>query len=264
MEILSFDIEGKFAHFRKFHGNNTALSYSIPPRTTIIGIIAAMMGEEKDTYYERYSDQNLKIGIRVLSNLKKTFHRLNLLMVKTKDDFTGRSGRVQTPFEVITGLNLKTDHLSYRIYVAAGDDRELFQKIRSHLEGGERKYNVTLGIASFTAVISKVRFHQNAFKREVHDEWVEIHSACNSDDVSEINFPDDPSFKFNHLEEELMPADFKGNNDREVQRMNRILFTTTCFPIQAKLNGMYYELSDESGAKENIQFLNYAGILPQS
>jgi len=35
MEILSFDIVGKFAHFKKYYANNTALSFSIPPRTTI-------------------------------------------------------------------------------------------------------------------------------------------------------------------------------------------------------------------------------------
>lgn len=30
MDILAFDISGKFAHFRKFFANNTALTYSIP------------------------------------------------------------------------------------------------------------------------------------------------------------------------------------------------------------------------------------------
>src|SRR5690554_5064204 len=121
MEILSFDIEGKFAHFRKFHGNNTAMSYSIPPRTTIIGMLAAIMGEKKDSYYQDYQDNNLKIGIRVLGELKKSFQRLNLLMIKGSNDFRGGKGRVQTPFEVITGSDLKKDMVKYRIYLSSGE-----------------------------------------------------------------------------------------------------------------------------------------------
>lgn len=264
MKILSFDIEGKFAHFRKFHGNNTALSYSIPPRTTIIGIIAAIMGEEKDSYYEKYNHQNLKVGIRVLNEIKKTFHRLNLLMIKTKDDFTGRSGRVQTPFEVVTGNNLRENNVAYRIYLAAGDDPELFETICSQLEENRRKFNLTLGTANFIANISNLRRYDTAIEKIASGEWIELHSACNSDQISEIQFPDNAAFKFNHIEEELMPADFVANGDREVFRMNRVLFATTNMSIHAKLNGPYFELQADSQPVENIQFLEYAGVLTQS
>ena len=262
MKIVSFDIEGKFAHFRKFHGNNTALSYSIPPRTTIIGLIAAIMGEEKNSYYNHYKHKNLKIGIRVLSDLKKTFHRLNLLMIKTKEDFTGRSGRVQTPIEVVTGNSLRDDNVVYRIYLGAGDVKETFGEISSALEQGERKFNLSLGSANFIAHITTVKIHEGVEKVAQAD-WLDMHSACNSDQVSEIKFPDDPAFKFNHIEEELMPADFVSNNDREVYRMNRVLFATTNFPLHVKLKGPYYTLVNDKRA-ENIQFLEYAGILTQS
>ena len=88
MEVLSFDIEGKFAHFRKYYANNTAFTFSLPPRTTIMGIIAGAMGLEKDSYYEDFGSDNLKIGINILSLIKKSFHRLNFLMIKGDSDFT--------------------------------------------------------------------------------------------------------------------------------------------------------------------------------
>lgn len=260
MEILSFDIEGKFAHFRKFHGNNTAMSYSIPPRTTIIGMLAAIMGEEKDTYYKKYRAENIQIGIRVLVEIKKSFHRLNFLKITSKDDFTGRSGRIQTPFEVVTGNDLKKHSVKYRIYLTSNNDHELYDSIKEKLFSNDRMFNISLGSAGFSAFISNVEIFQSE-PTQVRNDWVDIHSACNSEQISEIDFPENPEIKFNHIEEELLPADFiGGEKGREVYRMNRVLFSTRSFPMHVKLEGSYYPLKRENNEIENIQFLEYAGV----
>jgi len=262
MEILSFDIQGKFAHFRKFHGNNTAMSYSLPPRTTVIGIMAAILGEEKDTYYQRFRSEYLPVGIRVLDDIKKSFHRLNYLKITGQSDFTGQKGRIQTPFEVVTAHDVKTDLVSYRIYITAGDDAELYDSLKEKLLSGDRRFNISLGIAGFSAFISNVEIAE-AESIKVNGEWVDIHSACNSDQVLELDFPDDPEIKFNHIEEELLPADFiGGDKGREVYRMNRVLFATRPFPVHVKLEGIYYIIPG-NGETENIQFLEYAGLFSQ-
>lgn len=263
MEILSFDVEGKFAHFRKFHGNNTAMSYSIPPRVTLIGMLAALKGEPKDSYYEKFKSHNLKVGVRVLTGLKKSFHRLNFLSIKGKDDFRGQKGRIQTPFEVITGDDVKQDHVRYRVYLAGGEDAELYATLKEYLSTQKRHYNLTLGTANFSAFASNVQVRESEAV-EVNDEWTQLHSACNSDQVTEIDFPDDPHFRFNHIEEELMPADFiGGDKGREVYRMNRLLFTTQNFPLHVKLQGRYHRIITEGDSSENIQFMEYAGVFSQ-
>jgi len=262
MDILSFDIEGKFAHFRKFHGNNTAMSYSIPPRTTIIGMLAAIMGEEKDSYYQAYRNENLKVGIQVLSDLNKSFHRLNLLKITGINDFRGKQGRVQTPFEIVTGNDLKKDMVKYRIYLAPGEVDDLYQSISRKLQNNERQFNISLGIAGFSAYATNVQTHSVSGKY-AQGEWLDLHSAGNSEQIDEIDFPEDPQFKFNHIEEELLPADFiGGEKGREVYRMNRVLFATRDFPMQIRLNGSYYQLQSENKT-ENIQFLEYAGVFSQ-
>jgi CRISPR-associated protein Cas5h len=88
MEILQFDISGKFAHFRKYYANNTALSYSIPPRTTIMGVLAAILGKPRDSYYEEFSSKNIRIGISLKVPVKKNFHRLNFLSIKSLGDMS--------------------------------------------------------------------------------------------------------------------------------------------------------------------------------
>ena len=291
MEVLSFDIEGKFAHFRKFHGNNTAMSYSIPPRTTIAGMLAAIMGEEKDSYYKNYQTQNLQIGIRVLSDLKKSFHRLNFLRIKKETGFqldkTGKlfnksryfsgyysrnvigttetTGPMQTPFEVVTGNDLKKDSVKYRIYMASGENRDPFDQISKKLKNNNRQFNLSLGIAGFTAFVSNVQ-EFTASEKNCNKEWINLHSAGNSEQIEEINFPSNSEFKFNHIEEELLPADFiGGEKGREVYRMNRVLFATRNFPIHVKLSGKYFQLrrDDASEDPENFQFLTYAGLFTQ-
>ena len=260
MEILSFDIKGKFAHFRKFHGNNTAMSYSIPPRTTIIGLLAAMMGEEKDTYYEKYRSENIHIGIRVLNDIKKSFHRLNYLKITGKDDFTGRSGRIQTPFEIVSGMDVKKDSVKYRIFIASGENSELYRSLKERLQNDNRQFNISFGIAGFSAFINYVQIFESE-PISVQNEWVDIHSACNSEQVSEIDFPEQTEIKFNHIEEELLPADFiGGDKGRELYRMNRVLFSTRLFPVRVKLEGSYYPLKRANNEVENIQFLEYAGV----
>lgn len=263
MEVLSFDISGKFAHFRKFHANNTAMSYSIPPRTTLTGMMAAILGREKNSYYSEFSDENLKVGIRVLSDIRKSFHRLNYLMIKSKEDFTGRNGRVQTPFEVVTGNSLGADSVRYRVFVAAGENDEVYKELKKALTEDGQHFNLSLGPANFVGFLSEIKIYGKVQRRQIEDEFTEIHSACNSEQVSEIDFPkEEAALKFNFIEEELLPADFIADHNRELKHMNRVLFATRDFPLRVRLTGAVYELG-EGEELQRIQFLQYAGMVAQ-
>lgn len=263
LEILSFDISGKFAHFRKFHANNTAMSYSIPPRTTLIGMIAAMLGREKNSYYTEFSDENLKLGIRVMSNIRKSFHRLNYLKIENVGHFTGSNGRVQTPFEVITGNNLGKDSVRYRVFVTAGENDGVYQELKKKLREDGQHFNLSLGPANFVGFVNAVNVYGNVQELHATGNWTEMHSACNSEQVTEIDFPEEEAaVKFNFIEEELLPADFLGDHNRELKRMNRVLFATQDFPLRVKITGKVYELG-EGTELQRIQFLEYAGMVAQ-
>ncbi|MFW6351989.1 MAG: CRISPR-associated protein Cas5 [Bacteroidota bacterium] len=136
MEILCFKISGKLAHFRKYYANNTAFSFSIPPRTTLMGIVAAVMGWDRDSYYEALSSENIHFGVRVLTPLKKSFHRLNLLSIKKpgdmlkkwSSDFRGEGGRIQTPFEIVSGPDLVKNEVEYQVFLGVNRGGGLFLK----------------------------------------------------------------------------------------------------------------------------------------
>lgn len=265
MEILSFTITGKLGHFRKYYANNTALSFSIPPRTTLMGIVASVMGWEKDSYYELLSSENFRFGVRVLSPLKKSFQRLNFLSIKkTGDisksfdsDFRGRGGRIQTPFEVISGLNLTKDDVVYQVFLQpVENDNPSFEEIKKQFLESNPVYNLSLGPANFQAFLQHVELIQDSrIQQKKSDDFVRIHSAIPVSQVEELEFKKDESHQYNFVEEDMMPGEFVGNNNREVKSMNRLLFSTTNHPLRVKLNAPYVQIETESESL-NIQFMD--------
>ncbi|UYP01349.1 CRISPR-associated protein Cas5 [Oceanotoga sp. DSM 15011] len=102
MDIIIFEISGKFAHFRKFYTNSSSLSYSVPSRTTVEGIIAAILGLERDTYYEKLSLDNCKIAIEKVNKTRKINQSLNYIKIKSSNDFKKIKNHTQIPIEIIT------------------------------------------------------------------------------------------------------------------------------------------------------------------
>ncbi len=43
-ECLSFTVEGPWAHFRRIDATTEKLTYRVIPRTTVAGLIAAVLG----------------------------------------------------------------------------------------------------------------------------------------------------------------------------------------------------------------------------
>lgn len=264
MEILSFKISGKLAHFRKYYANNTAFSFSIPPRTTLMGMVAATMGLAKDSYYEDLASENIRFGIRVLSPLKKSFHRLNFLSIKSlgdlskklSSDFRGEGGRIQTPFEVISAWDLTKGDVEYQIFVSATENGEMiFENIKEHFLNKPAIYNLTLGTANFTASLSDIQLiNTNNIKEIESDDYVLMNSALPVEIVEDLKFDKEEYSHYNFIEEDMMPGDFVGNKNREVKKMNRLLFSITPYPLRVKLNDLYYEIKTNNELL-NIQFI---------
>lgn len=256
MEIFSFDISGKFAHFRKFYSSSTALSFSIPPRTTIIGILAAILGKEKESYYEDFASDKIRIGIVVCSKLKKSFHRLNHLSIKGPADFRGAKLHIQTPFEVISPENFASELITYKIYVSHFEDGlNLFNELKSKISRKNNIFPISFGVAPFSANIHNYSFFndQNIREIEVNRELISFDSAINSENVLEL-FYDKQNVSDFMIEDEIMPADFKANYNRELSKMNKVLFIDGGNKLKVKFSGKYYQLNKE-GDHINIQFL---------
>jgi CRISPR-associated protein Cas5h len=247
MEVLQIDVGGKFAHFRKYYANNTAMSFSIPPRTTLMGMLAGMLGRSRDSYYEELASERIRIGIRVMQPIKKTFHRLNLLKIVGKGDFDGSNGRIQTPFEVVSGLSISRDMVVYRLYVSCYElGIETFAELKQAVLERQFQYALTFGTANFTASLLSATLFKDVQQNEAEG-WTVVHSAMPSDAVEQLDFDRQRTVDTLQLiEEELLPGDFVSNFDRELRRMDRLLFSTTASGVQVRLTKPYYALNQGS------------------
>lgn len=253
------------AHFRKYYANNTAFSFSIPPRTSLMGMVATAMGWPKDSYYEKLSSENIRFGLRVLSPLKKSFHRLNLLSVKSigdmakkwSSDLRGENGRIQTPFEVVTGWNIGKDEVVYQIFVSPTENgKAVFDRIQKHLLNEQPIYNTSLGTANFNASISDVQLlADDKIEKKNTDDFVLLNTAVPTEKVVELRFDKEEYENYNFVEEDMLPGDFKANGNREVVKMNKLLFSITPHPLRVRLKASFYQIQDKE-EHLNIQFID--------
>lgn len=44
---LIFDLSGPFAHYKRIFATTTALTYPLPPKASLYGLVAAILGLEK-------------------------------------------------------------------------------------------------------------------------------------------------------------------------------------------------------------------------
>lgn len=230
-----------------------------------MGIVAAAMGWQRDSYYEKLASENIRFGVRVLTPLKKSFHRLNFLSIKSlgdlskkwSSDFRGEGGRIQTPFEVVSGWNIPRDMVSYQIFISPTETGEnLFLEIKKHFQSNQPVFNITLGIASFNATISDVQLLEDKLiEKKESEEFVLIHSAVPSRNVEKLEFKKDDFDSYNFVEEDMLPSDFLANNNREVRKMNRLLFSVTPNPLRVKLKDSFYKILLQE-EEINIQFMD--------
>lgn len=244
--MLSFDIKGKQGHFRKYYANNTALSFTIPPRTTLMGIIAAILGLPKDSYYDLLRPDRIKLGLRLLTPVKKKFHRLNHLKIEGNDDFRGKKGHVQIPFEVVVPLVISRGEVAYRVYALADKNSDVFSSLEQKLRNREFPYALSLGPAFCTAYIDNIRSYGEVTPI-ASDDWIKIATAVRSEGVKELRYE---GLKMG-VEEELLPGAFVENNNREVSIMYRMIFSNDGKEINMITNMPLYVLEWE-GIKDFV------------
>src|SRR6056297_392326 len=67
---LSFTVRSTWGHFKRVGRSVTKQTYRIPPRTTVADMLAAIVGAERDSYYDVFGADNAAIAITPLSDLR--------------------------------------------------------------------------------------------------------------------------------------------------------------------------------------------------
>jgi CRISPR-associated protein Cas5h len=218
-KVLIFDIMGRNAHFRKFYTNSSSLSYLVPPRTVIAGLIAGLLGlpserftnEGNKTYYDKFNSENCFIAVSLKTPIRKMMQTVNYCFTKTQNKEISFSKHSQIPLEILTAQNEK--ELRYRIY--------FFHKENSCINGYSRKiellkknrfvYPPYLGLSEFLASIN---FIDEGIISSV-DQPEKLHSICKLDYIKDFNVENEVKYLtermptgFTNKRNPLSPADY--------------------------------------------------------
>lgn len=164
MKLLVFDISGKFAHFRKYYTNSSSTTYEVIPRTTLMGILAAMLGYPRDSYYDRLNSENLNITCKKMTETYKMFQTLNYIKGTSDTNLIKQKEHTQIPFQVLTGK----DGVKYRIYVNIKDEK-VMEELIYRVKNNKFEYSPTFGTANFNTRVDYVgEFIADKISNEEH------------------------------------------------------------------------------------------------
>jgi CRISPR-associated protein Cas5h len=150
-ECIVLDISGEFGHFRKPSTTSPAQTFGIPPRTTVAGMLAGMLGMERDSYYELFSRENSSVAVSLESPLRRLSVGINILTTDgpTKSPNSARPGRHITSHRQQTVFEVLCDP-AYRIYVAL-EDETVLDRMEEMFAAGKSTYTLSLGLSEYLA-----------------------------------------------------------------------------------------------------------------
>lgn len=161
-KVLSFDLGGDYAHYRKPYATISPLTYGVPTPTALAGLFAALLGKERDSYYEDFNQNNSKFGVKIKNGIKKLKVALNLVDTKSNKEIidldqamknsTKDLTRTQVPFEFVKEPR-------YRIYFQSQNE-DLFSQIKQKIKSGKSVYTPYLGISECLAKLGNAQIEE--------------------------------------------------------------------------------------------------------
>lgn len=177
---LSFTLRGPWGHFRRVEGNIVKQTYRIIPRTTVAGLLAAVLGIERNGYYDLFAAGESAIAIEPVTTLRTVNMPMNTLSTAAGNLQSLNSyGKLSVKLPDPTTLRQQHNYEvlvepAYRIDVALTDDK-WYRKLREFLEAGKSHYVPSLGLSEHLA---EIEYHgEFAVGEGLQERQVEIDSA---------------------------------------------------------------------------------------
>ena len=228
-KVLAFDISAQYGHFKVIYATTSALTYPIPSKTAIYGLVGNIIGlsNKSNEYLKSFKEGKCWIAIQVLNPIST--QRINI-------NWSASPGAIKQRKPTLV------EHLSkpaYRVYFAHEDDA-LYQNLKEHLKNHTSVYTPCMGLAYLLANF------------EFQDEY-EIEKKAGAEiDVHSIV----PMSVFESFGEEIERDNFitsmsqyavEMTPQRDVTKREEVLFDRQGLPIRAKVKN-YYQL--EGSEKE--------------
>lgn len=154
MEVITFIWKAKYGHFLRAESNVNALTYPVPPRTSVLGLLGAVLGLEKDALSYELSDARITVCGRLP---EKFWHRVKL----RKDP------PAALPWQIKKGQKgsnapekatlIRQEWLwkpAFRIFAALPDQPDRFSELRDRIREKRWHFSPCMGLSELIADVS--------------------------------------------------------------------------------------------------------------
>jgi len=237
MQALVFDVWGDYAHFKKRYTTTSPLTHSIPPRTTIAGLISAIIGIQRNKYQVYFTKDKSQIALQLLKPVKKT--RISLSLTSTKSEHLVAPPLLNY-FKQHTLINFEfLKDPKYRLYIFHNDAR-FYQELKKLLIEHKSVYTPTLGLSGLICNFIFVGEQVADLKRPKDylfiNSVVPVKNSTTCKLLAKVEPEDDKKYCL-----ETIPSLMK--IDREVEEYIDMLVEEDGQPIKA-LPEKYWEMED--------------------
>lgn len=233
-KVLIFDIKGPMAHFRKYYTNSSSLSYLVPPKTVVAGLIAGLLGlpserhtkDKEETYYEKFSSDKCFVAVSLRTKIRRMMQTVNYKYTKTDGKKILFNQPTQIPLEILIPEDF--DDIKYRIYFYH-KDKGIYGELKERLDDQRFVYPPYMGLTEFLASIDYI---DEGTLSKSFDQKIELNCVSRLKEV-ELDFSD------NNLQyiTEKMPSGFL--NDRTPKKPDE-------YVLEVKGKTMKVNLRDEA------------------
>jgi CRISPR-associated protein Cas5h len=240
--MISFIIEGMMGQFRKYYTTVTSLTYSFPPRNTVAGIIAAILGLERDSYYDLFSRDKAGIGLQILNPVRKVSFSTNYLDTDqlSYGKFRGES---MLPTRVEYVMSLNGGPLRYKVFIEHKDVK-FTEALKNKLREQKSHYPLSLGPANCLASLSDFEDMDVEVLHSDGKEEFNIITVISQNQIIKIDPFKNKGKRI--MIEERAPPDFKGDRMPASRSMNYI-YEADCKSLIVSLKGGVYKIGNEYG-----------------
>lgn len=238
MKLVKFNISGDLAHFRKPFSNISRLTYLIPPRMTVAGLLAGILGMDRDSYYDIFSKDNFRMSVIPNYNLNTVRIPQNLVGT-SKDDMEtfnnrGKGPKLNVPDPTIDRKQRVFEYVrnpNYNIFISLNNE-SLEEEIYNRLKSKKYTYTPTLGLAKCLANIENVEYIESS-NLDVQD--VKLDSPCtDSSAISNLGNKNIVSEKI--TESFVMSEGSRGIPQRKSESFISYSFDKNCMSLDINLD----------------------------
>lgn len=227
VNVVVFDIWGDYGHFKKLHTTASPLTFSFPPPTAVIGMVAAILGIDKESYWDTFSLDNTRVAVKLMKPVKKIRVGVNVIETKSAGPMYNRiKQRSQIKYEY-----LKDAH--YRIFFSH-DDQTLMAKLNDMLQNHKTTYTLSLGSAQMLAEFCYIG--QYEAQGVPAGDYVQVGSVFPLEENQKTDGVDIKFDKNKHYTKEIVST--RMDTNRQVLDYKAVLFDMNAGGITADREGI--------------------------